>query len=637
MAADTMKNTKHLLFICLGLAICLALISCSTPTRMTSAKPATVVDEQHIEKIMATDRPLAAVRYLDKRAINARPVEQTELKLRSIEILFDHGYPELASSRLHILGENLGKQSLINRYAILRAQSFLLQSQPGKVLKSLPAISGNMSTSTQVRLLKTRAHAQALSNLIAKALFSYQSLASLLTNDEAKFANYDQIWHLLNKQSTVELLKIKSTIQHPELDGWIKFALAIKAAQEERSSLADEFQNWAAFHPAHPLVSSYGQQLIEKIATTTTLEPKFITLLFPFSGELASSSAAIRDGFFAAYFDDVKNPKRPTLLIKDSGEDPAVIWQHYNAAVEQGSELIVGPLRKEAVSQLAFAAQLPVPTIALNYAQNELAQLPDNLTQFGLLPEDEARQMAEYAIQKQLSHAVIFAANSNWSNRIADAFMAHYSALGGTNLKLGRFTPGSSDFSTAIRSTLNITESLNRNRLLENTLATRLEFIPTKRQDTDLIFLIASPEEARQIKPQLKFHYAGDIPVFTTSHAFSGEINQDADRDLNDLIYVDIPWILNQQASGIPQQIKSIWPQSQQYTRLYALGADAYRLLPAIENLKMDTGSFVEGNTGKLFMDSNGLIHRKLQLAQFIKGKPVPLKFDATSAIPQFE
>ncbi len=636
MAADTMKNTKHPLFLCLGLLIYLALVSCSTPTHISATKPTAVVDERHIEEIMATGRPLAAVRYLDKRSVNAQPAEQAELKLRSIEILFDQGYPELASSRLHTLEGNLGKPSLMNRYKILQAQSFLLQSQPAEALKILPAISGNMSTSTQVRLLKTKALAQGRSNLTTKALLSRQSLASLLTTDSARFSNYDQIWRLLNKQSTAELLKTKSTIQHPDLDGWIKFALAIKAAQKERSSLTEEFQNWSAFHPRHPLVSSYGQQLIEKIASTG-VKPKFITLLLPFSGGLASSSAAIRDGFFAAYFDDANNPERPTLLIKDSGEDPTVIWQHYNAAVEQGSELVVGPLRKEAVSQLAFATQLPVPTIALNYAQEQQAQLPDNLTQFGLLPEDEARQMAEYAIQKQLSHAVIFAADSSWSNRIADAFMTHYSALGGTNLKLGRFTPGSSDFSTAIRSTLNITESLNRNRLLKNTLGTKLEFIPTRRQDADLIFLVASPEEARQIKPQLKFHYAGDIPVFTTSHAFTGEIDLNADHDLNGLIYVDIPWILNQQTSGIPQQVKSIWPQSQQYARLYALGADAYRLLPSIGTLKTDTESFIDGNTGRLSMDTSGRIHRKLQLAQFIKGKPVSLQFDATPTIPQSE
>ena len=160
MATDTMKNTKHPLFLCLWLLIYLALASCSTPTYISGTTPTAAVDERHIEEIMATGRPLAAVRYLDQRSINAQPAEQAELKLRSIEILFDQGYPELASSRLHTLEGTLIKPSLMNRYKILQAQSFLLQSQPAEALKVLPAISGNMSTSTQVRLLKTKALAQ---------------------------------------------------------------------------------------------------------------------------------------------------------------------------------------------------------------------------------------------------------------------------------------------------------------------------------------------------------------------------------------------------------------------------------------------------------------------------------------------
>jgi len=63
--------------------------------------------------------------------------------------------------------------------------------------------------------------------------------------------------------------------------------------------------------------------------------------------------------------------------------------------VDEGAELIIGPLGREQVSQLSALEQLPVPTLAVNYSED--SEPAGNLYQFGLSAEDEARQVAQRA------------------------------------------------------------------------------------------------------------------------------------------------------------------------------------------------------------------------------------------------
>jgi len=61
---------------------------------------------------------------------------------------------------------------------------------------------------------------------------------------------------------------------------------------------------------------------------------------------------------------------------------------------------------------------------------------------------------------------------------------------------------------------------------------TKLEFEPRSRADLDFIFVASQPVSARLLRPQLRFQYAGEVPVYSTSDAFATEgglANQDLD------------------------------------------------------------------------------------------------------------
>ncbi|HED35222.1 MAG TPA: penicillin-binding protein activator, partial [Gammaproteobacteria bacterium] len=196
-----------------------------------------------------------------------------------------------------------------------------------------------------------------------------------------------------------------------------------------------------------------------------------------------------------------------------------------------------------------------------------------------------------------------------------------FEELGGIVVSAQTYTPDKNDFKRPIQSMLNINQSYTRYRSIRNVIRGKLKFTPYRRQDVDMIFMAATPKDARQLKPQFKFHYAGEIPVYSTSHAFTGQMDKQADRDIDDLNFCDMPWILNK-PNKFKQSLISYWPEQQRYTRFFALGVDAYNLIPFLGRLQGKSYERFSGQTGNLYLDPLNRIHRELLWAQFDRGTP---------------
>jgi len=137
-----------------------------------------------------------------------------------------------------------------------------------------------------------------------------------------------------------------------------------------------------------------------------------------------------------------------------------------------------------------------------------------------------------------------------------------------------------------------------------------------------MIFLAATPRSARGIMPAFKFHHAGNLDVYSTSHVYTGKINRELDRDLNGIIFCDLPWIL-QNTSPLAKTFRKNWPQQENYTRLFALGVDAYHLIYNLDYLADNDYAFYDGQTGNIQLDGSNRITRQLLWAKFKKGKAV--------------
>ncbi|MEQ6340649.1 MAG: penicillin-binding protein activator [Gammaproteobacteria bacterium] len=333
--------------------------------------------------------------------------------------------------------------------------------------------------------------------------------------------------------------------------------------------------------------------------------PANIALLLPSSGPFAKTAVALRDGFFAAYYQRLNKLYQPTIRLYDAGTQPAAVLAAYRQALAEGANVVIGPLDKDGVKALARSADLAVPTLTLNYAEDENAK-PGNLFQFGLAPEDEARAVAERAWQDGRRQAVALIPVGEWGARVFNTFKARFEELGGSVVAQQTYDPAGSDFATPVRTLFNISSKERR-----------------RRQDVDALFMVAFPRQARQIRPQLNFNFAGDVPVYATSHVYTGRIDKNADTDVNDVLFCDMPWVLEEGQQALSRIISQRWPQSaDQFKRLYALGVDAYNLLPYLSRMRADPSERMAGETGNLSLDKGQRIHRALVCARFVDGEP---------------
>ena len=157
---------------------------------------------------------------------------------------------------------------------------------------------------------------------------------------------------------------------------------------------------WRSGIPDHPALPGIAGAYLGRLEEER-FRPARIAVLLPLSGPYQKVAAALRDGMIAAYFEQPAE-QRPLLRFYDSS-DSVDTWPLYTRAAAEGAELVVGPLDKQAVAQLARAGELRVPVLALNQVVPE-NPLPENLYQFALSPEDEARQVAERAAAENVAY-----------------------------------------------------------------------------------------------------------------------------------------------------------------------------------------------------------------------------------------
>ncbi|MCG8434979.1 MAG: penicillin-binding protein activator [Gammaproteobacteria bacterium] len=402
---------------------------------------------------------------------------------------------------------------------------------------------------------------------------------------------------------------------------WVNLGAIGQTAWQAPFEFTERLKEWQTRHAGHPANRLLLPRLIEDFDKRLQY-PKRIALLLPLSGRFANAATAVRDGLFAARFQSPDASTMPEVIVFDTGGSPNQFIEKYQEAVALGVDIIIGPLTKEELAILATLESLPVTTLGLNYLD---ATYPytENLYQFGLLPEDEAAQAADRVIQEGKRHGVALAPDSEWGRRMLQAFATRFEELGGTLLSTQYYLPDNPDFSTPIMRMLNIDESRIRHQNLRSVLGLNIQFEPRRRQDIDFVFLAARDREARLIRPQLRFHQAINLPVYATSHIH--RLGRQNDRDLDGISFADMPWTLmpDDMSGGARAQLETLWPNKfLRSSRLYALGFDAYRLIPVLLNFNPPLPHPTPGMTGLLALDQSKRIRRGLYWARFRNGTP---------------
>jgi len=526
---------------------------------------------------------------------------------------------------------------------LLAARIALAESNPAAALEALQQAPSPL-TSNEQRALYHMLRAQAYSragNLIEAVREYIQREPYLVAPIDAPPIPVSEIednqlliWQSLMLLSEEMLQQLRIDPPPDSLSGWLELALLAKSTQHEvpisGAALNNTLTTWHQNYP-NIKVSENILASINAWRSGALTHPEKIALLLPMSGNFAGPAEIIRDGFFAAHFNKKTNQPPPSIRLYDTTANGRSAVEQYQQAIDDGADFIVGPLNKVNVESLINnrinEGDAAVPTLTLNYSGNPEA-FTKNLYQFGLAPEDEARQLAERAWLDGYNQALAIVPEGEWGARILRAFNDSWEALNGTMAEQQTYASSKNDFSEPLRNLLNIDESQRRKKDLQQLLGTQLKFEPRRRQDADFILMVAFPRQARLIKPQLKFHYAGDLPVYATSHLYSGHLDKEANRDLDQITFCDIPWVLsrNREENELNQRIQQLWPEkNNQYTRFYAMGIDAYNLIPQVGHMATFRYERYRGETGTLSLDESNRIYRQLPWARFKRGIARPL------------
>jgi outer membrane PBP1 activator LpoA protein len=111
--------------------------------------------------------------------------------------------------------------------------------------------------------------------------------------------------------------------------------------------------------------------------------------------------------------------------------------------------------------------------------------------------------------------------------------------------------------------------------------------------------------------------------VYSTSRVYDLDSNVD-NSVLNGITFDDMPWTLEDAGSvaELRALVAKTWPNNfGGNSRLYALGFDAYRLVPLLYNTH-GISEPVQGVTGILSLGADGRVLRRLDWAEFDDGEP---------------
>lgn len=511
------------------------------------------------------------------------------------------------------------------RLQLLKARMDLNQGRAREAMAKLDLLTGvPLEPAARAHYHTLRASAYNQMGMMVESARERVFLSQLLNSPEAVRKNNEAIFDTLGHIPDAILPGVREN-RSDILGGWLALSQASRAPTAQRGAA---LQAWRAQYPGHPANGAFVEALMPKQQANKTIEIKplksetpavqaplvqapsepaspavgghFIAVLLPLSGNYAPAGQALRAGISAAHEAD-PNPAKPALRFIDA--QGATVAEKYRQAAGEGAEFVIGPLMKDEVATLAQSGELGVPVLALN--QNpEVSQ--DKLYQFGLTPEQEVEQSAGSAWFDGRQSALVLAPASSFGQRMISHFSTYWKSLGGRVAAVKTYPPGGNDFTASVQGLLQAAQG---------------------QAPADFVFMIADPRDARLLKPQLDTQQIGALPVYATSHAYSGRGDASLDQELNGVIFCDAPWLLNTNDTG-PLSRQALQGALQQtpetYTRLIAMGVDAYNLAPRLSQMKASPQTRYNGATGTLNLQAGNRIQRQLHCAQFEGGALQP-------------
>ena len=414
--------------------------------------------------------------------------------------------------------------------------------------------------------------------------------------------------------------------------GWIALADLVHRSASDPTLFHRLLARWETRYPHHPARLSVVPRLLARLSLLTRY-PSRVAVLLPLRGSYRDAARAVAGGILLARFTGGRAARAGAVRFFDTETGRAGALRAYSRARRWGAAVVIGPLLAPQVATLAKSHHSGLTVLALNDLKRG-AHTPPRFYQFGISPEDEAREDARRALAHGRRIAAALIPRTAWGARVLAAFRSTYTRDGGTLAAVAFYRPGRHDYAGTVRRLLRVNASLVRARTLESILGQPLVFQPVARQDLEMIFMPARAADARELRPELRYFGALNIPVYALA-----EIDEPGvvHRDLDGIRFPNMPWMLGHETALAPvrREAVKLWPSlAHRDGRLLALGFDAYRLLPLLVHSRHPLRLPFPGATGLLYLGRGRVIHRRLSWAVFRHGRPVLITMPHTPPAP---
>jgi hypothetical protein len=615
-----------------------ALAACSAPGPVSVGKQETAAASAAAAAFARGDYVEAATAW-QREALGAAPAEAAGLRVRAADAWLLAGRASAAEDVLRwVLRDELARADRA-RLDLVLADLALRSNRPDEAenlleqaAAALPASSRQrhreLVARTREQLASPGSRTLAQAAVIVEGMQRYDPAASVqLLRDLENVTSHELSLRADNPQADTQA----NTRADRQLTGWFDLALVIRQNLVRPDGVSDAIAGWKTRHPDHLLDESEALDTWLRYRQLFAA-PHRSAVLLPASGGLKPAGDAIRDGLMSAY---LSQPAGGELLFFPTGDDNQSAISAYFNALDAGADRIIGPLRKESVEAVLSLAGLATPVLALNELPQDFTPPPglaDQLNGMSLSQEAEVSAVAGHAAASGYQRAIVLAPESAWGERMAAVFQDEFLQGDRQIVAASRYPEEENDHSALLERALRIDESRQRGQLLENTLQVPLEFEPVRRNDVDVIFMAASATQAKQIRPQLRFLDAGDVPVYATGRIYSGEPDSARNQDLDGVRFPATPWSLAHPRRRDIPDVASL--RNGAMASLFALGQDAWNLLPWLELMRKDPDFVFPGQSGNYRMDRGGSLHREPAWAVFSGGLPValPTPAEATPA-----
>ena len=652
-------------FVIFCIAI-LCLLSCtSNPARQGQNTTVRVNKDKE-----ATEVTKDSHYYLNRAKQNYDAYQRNDFLIQAAEALKFEQNCNKSIKMLKVLKPELQDNRHYTHANIILAECYLILSD--KTLDNVENILVNITNTygyqARVALLKTQMHVNKKQWLTAAKVLQDTDLAAL---KKSKIT-----WRWINKLDLIELEKAR--LSEIELQPWLQLAIIVKRFALKPKSFNQQLIDWKSRYPEHPLVNNMPEE-IEISLLQSPIQAKRIAVLLPLTGRLANQGVAIKEGILAAYLENSQTTElSQNSLFDDSGSldfatrsslqeyreirffDSALKTSQQINLLVADFDVILGPLVKQKITELTAVLPKDKIILALNRVQlgtdslsllrNELdTTLPTtsvlNISEdsnlpspehyyFSLAPEDEAQQLALHMQQKQFIRPIIFAADNPTTQRMAQTFIANWQKTPNATVPDLIIFTDNKDMRIRVSEMLDVAQSKQRIRQIEILSDVEVFGVERNRRDIDAIVLFANPEQTQLLNPIIEASLSPfarkSLSVFASSRSYSSDLNNNNLRDLRNLTFTDMPWMLpDHNWQNLAKQTTQLWPQKQgTLMRLFAMGFDAYNLLPNLRRLKTLPQLTSSGLTGSLNVDEHGVLHRRLPWAKVVQDRVKLLAMD---------